>query len=304
MEGNFFSRLPEGIKQNILGLHREKGERWLRSLPDLIAEISEKWSLTVENFFPNLSYNYVAPCICADETRAVLKIGVPENDSIVKSEANYLKLLDGNGTVKLLRIDEEYCALLLERLIPGESLKRICQIDDDRATRIAARLLRRIRREVPVAMKFPALESWAKGLQKAEPVKFAPNEVKKARKYFAELNGASKRHTLLHGDFHHRNILSAQRESFVSIDPKGIVGDIGYDISVFLNNPRGWLSTHPNRQVILKRRIEIFAEAFAIEPRDLRKWAYAEAVLSAWWTFEDGGKDAEKQLANAEIWET
>ncbi|HEX8638812.1 MAG TPA: aminoglycoside phosphotransferase family protein, partial [Pyrinomonadaceae bacterium] len=84
----------------------------------------------------------------------------------------------------------------------------------------------------------------------------------------------------------------------------GIVGSIGYDISVFLNNPRGWLAAQPNRQELLKRRIEIFAEAFSIDPRDLRKWAYAEAVLSAWWTFEDGGKDAEKWLARAEIWES
>ena len=303
MEAKFFSRLPENFKQNILGLHGAKGERWLRDLPDLVAGISEKWSLAPGNFFPNMSNNYVAPCICADGTKAVLKIGVPEDDSIVKIEAGYLKLLDGDGAVKVLQVDEEYCALLLERLIPGVGLKKICQIDDDRASQIAVELLRRIRRNAPADSEFPALESWTKGFEKAERVNFAAEPVKKAREYFAELNGASKQHSLLHGDFHHQNILSAQRQPFLSIDPKGIIGNIGYDISVFLNNPRDWLAAHPNRRDILKRRVGIFAEAFGIEPRDLRRWAYAEAVLSAWWTFEDGGKDAEKQLANADIWE-
>ncbi|HEX8637555.1 MAG TPA: aminoglycoside phosphotransferase family protein, partial [Pyrinomonadaceae bacterium] len=211
METKFFSRLPENFKQNISGLHGAKGESWLRNLPDSVAEISEKWSITVEDFFPNLSYNYVAPCVCADGTEAVLKIGVPEDDSIVKCEASYLKLLGGNGAVKLLEIDEEHCVLLLEKLIPGESLKGICQIDDERATQIAVHLLRRIRREVPAANKFPTLESWAKGFQKAERINFAPDAVKKAQEYFAELNGASSRHSLLHGDFHHQNILSAKR---------------------------------------------------------------------------------------------
>jgi streptomycin 6-kinase len=108
---------------------------------------------------------------------------------------------------------------------------------------------------------------------------------------------------LLHGDLHHQNILSARRDSFLAIDPKGIIGDIGFEISVFLNNPRGWLLPNPDCRKIAQRRVKQFAEAFAIEPRDLCDWAYAEAVLSTWWTLEDGGSDWEKRLACAEIWD-
>lgn len=57
-----------------------------------------------------------------------------------------------------------------------------------------------------------------------------------------------------------------------------------------------------NRRAIAARRIEIFAEAFTVEPRDLQKWAFAEAVLSAWWTLEDGGSSWEKWLACADMW--
>jgi streptomycin 6-kinase len=102
---------------------------------------------------------------------------------------------------------------------------------------------------------------------------------------------------------HHQNILSARRDSFLAIDPKGIIGDVGFEISVFLNNPRGWLLPNPDCRKIAQRRVKQFAEAFAIEPRDLCDWAYAEAVLSTWWTLEDGGNDWEKWLACAEIWD-
>jgi streptomycin 6-kinase len=289
--------------ENIFGVCGERGEAWLNALPETIGELTEKWSLIVDKPFPNLSYNYVAPCVDARGNHAVLKIGLPESNPVIFSEARFLNFLAGKGTVNLLQIDEKRRALLLERAIPGEDLTRLCRIDDEQATHCAVEVLRRIQCE-SLPTEFPTLQSWTDDFQKAAPINFARDAMKKAQDYFAELLAASNNTRLLHGDFHHQNILSAERESFLVIDPKGIVGDIGFEISVFLNNPRGWLLSHPNRQTIGKRRLEIFSEAFAVEPRDLRKWAYAEAVLSAWWTIEDGGSDARKWLACADIWES
>lgn len=294
--------MPENFRRNILDLHREKGEQWLADLPDLIAEISGKWSLEVGESFPDLSYNFVAPCVCADGTNAVLKIGYHEKDSVVFSEAKYLTVLDGNGAVKLLRFDENHCALLLERLSPGENLIETATTDDEQATANAIQVMKKIRRSPPKNVEFSTLEKWVDSFLRAEKTDFNFAHIKKAQKIFERLIYSSEQ-LLLHGDLHHQNILSAGLDSYLAIDPKGIVGDIGFEISVFLNNPRGWLLTNPDRRKIAQRRVEQFAEAFAINPRDLRDWAYAEAVLSAWWTMEDGGGDWEKWLACAEIWE-
>ena len=297
--------LPAQFVENVIGVCGKRGQKWLSDLPEIVGKIAEKWTLKVENPFPNLSYNYVAPCVSrADGSRAVLKIGLPEDDdSVSASEADYLGLMGGNGSVKLLRFDPNNRALLLERLMPGDDLKQMCAADDERATRVAVEILRRIKRAPPLENKFPTLEKWVENFQKFVPADYA-DFIGKAQNYFAELIAASKENLVLHGDFHHQNILSAERESFLVIDPKGIVGDIGFEISVFLNNPRGWLLSHPNARAISERRIEIFAEAFAVAPSDLRKWAYAEAVLSAWWTIEDGGADAGKWLACTAIWES
>ncbi len=302
MEKKRFAHLPENFKRNIFGSHQKKGKRWLADLPDLIAEMSEKWLLTVDEPFPDLSYNFVAPCVCADGTNAVLKIGYNEKNSVIFGEAKFLTVLDGNGAVKLLRFDENYCALLLERLQPGENLIELAETDDEQATAHAIRVMKKIRRPPPKNVEFPALENWVGSVLRAKETSFDFGSVKKARKIFDRLIGSSKP-SLLHGDLHHQNILSARRDSFLAIDPKGITGDIGFEISVFLNNPRGWLLTNPDCRKIAQRRVEKFAEAFAVEPSDLRDWAYAEAVLSAWWTIEDGGTDAEKWLACAEIWD-
>jgi streptomycin 6-kinase len=300
---DYSGKLPDRFIRNIAGLHAEKGEKWLADLPEIIARIAEKWSLEMENHFQNLSFHYVAPCVRSDGTKAVLKIGFPEENSIIYSEAKILKILDGKGAVKLLNFDKNFCAILLERLLPGENLIRICKEDDERATAIAIELMKKFLHPAPTGSGFPTLREWTKGLSEAKNAPFPQEIIDRARNYFDELIGSSKQNFLLHGDLHHENILSAQRDSFLAIDPKGIIGDIGFEISVFLNNPRSWLLKHPNRAEILKKRLEMFAQNFEIEPQKLRKWAYAEAVLAAWWTFEDGGRDYEKWLACAEMWD-
>ena len=50
----------------------------------------------------------------------------------------------------------------------------------------------------------------------------------------------------MHGDLHHDNIVSAQREPWLVIDPKGLVGDPGYETGPFINNPYGRMETWPD----------------------------------------------------------
>jgi streptomycin 6-kinase len=102
---------------------------------------------------------------------------------------------------------------------------------------------------------------------------------------------------------HHENILSSERESFLAIDPKGIIGDVGYEISVFLINHFWWLSDDPDRREKMNDLIKQFSRSFEIKPQDLRKWAYAQMVLSSWWTFEENGANWERDLTLTEFWE-
>jgi len=220
MHQGYTNELPERFTRNIEELYAEEGKVWLAELPKLVEEIADKWSLKMEKPFLNLSFHYVVPCVCADGTKAVLKIGFAEENSIIYSEAKILSLLNGKGAVKLLYFDKDFCAILLERLVPGENLIGVCKQDDERATTIAIEVMKKFWRAPQDTNEFPSLEKWIEGLVKAENTLFPQHFIEKARNYFGDLIASSKGDFLLHGDLHHENILSAKRESFLAIDPK------------------------------------------------------------------------------------
>lgn len=297
-----FEHLPQKFREVILGAFREEGRQWLIGLPEIVKEIEENWSLVVKESFPNLSYHYVAPCVCADGSEAVLKIGFPGEAVNISNEVKMLKYLDGRKAVRLLRFDEKRFAFLLEKLTPGENLKTIFRTDEAKAVETAIEVMRAFWQKPPEDINFPALEDWVKGFDKAEQTEFPASYIKKARRIFDDLN-RSKQKMLLHGDFHHENILSAAREPFLAIDPKGIVGDIGYDISIFMINHFNWLKSEPDLQGKLSGALRKFSDAFEIEPQNLRKIIFAHTVLSAWWTFEENCDNWKSELDFAEIWE-
>lgn len=301
---NFASNLPENFRRSITEIFGEAGHAWLVELPSIIERISEKWSLKAEKHFLDLSYNYVAPCVLCDGRKAVLKIGFPKNKASVSRENKILKIFDGEGIVKALDFDEENCALLMERLLPGENLKKICKADDRKANQTAIEIMRKLWREPPVSTEIVTLDKWMRNFVEAENFQDETAQVfSKGRDFYRELLESSNQKILLHGDFHHENVLSAQREPFLAIDPRGIIGDIGYEISIFLNNPRSWILEHPDSKKILTNRIVQSSEAFEIEPKTLYQWASALPALAAFWSLQDKSSDWTKWSALTEIWE-
>jgi streptomycin 6-kinase len=101
---------------------------------------------------------------------------------------------------------------------------------------------------------------------------------------------------LLHGDFHHDNVLSAERAPWLAIDPKGMLGDPGYEIGPFLLNPLG----PPKPAAVLRRRLDILAEALDYEWDRLRQWAIAYAVLSSCWNAENHGQGWQSEMVMAQ----
>lgn len=294
-------KLPEKFVRLMTESHGASGAKWLAELPKIIAEIEANWQIKVGDSFENLSYHFVVPCRLYSGDEAVLKIGFPEQDSPVFNEAETLKLYNGQGAVKFLNLDEERLALLLEILKPGKTLREYFRGSEEECAGIAIKVLQKIIRKPPENNNFVRLEKWFAGFERAAKTNFPAETLKKARKFYEELSNAET--FLIHGDFHHENILSASREPFLVIDPKGIVGQIGYEISVFLNNHVWILKDDKDLIEKTQKVVRQFSEAFEIAPEVLKKWAYAQCTLSAWWTFEENGKNWKTDLEFAEIWE-
>ena len=293
-------QVPDGFSKKVIHIHGEAGADWLSRLPETIAECERRWSLKVMPPLDSLSHNYVAPVICADGKDAVLKLGVPHNDFM--NEMAALRLYDGAGMVKLLAGDVDLGAMLLERLMPGTSLSSLG--DDERATSVAAQVMRQSWRPPPPEHQFPTVSDWASGLENLRE-RFAGTTgpisaplVEKAETLFSELIGTMGAPVLLHGDLHHDNILSAVREPWLAIDPKGVVGEAEYEVGAFVRNR---LLTGPKPEMLLARRVDQFVDELGFGRERIVGWSLAQAVLSAWWSFEDTGHVWNEAIACAEL---
>jgi streptomycin 6-kinase len=278
------------------------GAGWLNRLPEIVARCEERWSLRVGPAFPELSYNYAAPATRADGTAAVVKLSFP--DAGFRAEAEALRLFDGRGAVRLLELDLDSGAMLLERLEPGLPLTTVH--DDDEATSIAADVLGQLWRGVPPEHPFPTVADWAHGLTRLRwnfgggtgPLP-APL-VERAEALFAELLTSQAEPVLLHGDLHHLNVLAASREPWLAIDPKGVVGEPAYDAGALLRNPAELLDT-PQPGKTLERRLDQLSEQLGLDRGRVARWGMSQAVLAAYWGWEDGGKVWDEALAFAEL---
>jgi streptomycin 6-kinase len=300
MNASFYKRLPEELKENVIGVCGQAGREWLRDLPNLISQIESQWNVEVGQHFSNLSYNFVAPATRSDGRKVVIKLGLPSEDKDIHGEASYLRCLNGNGVVRLLHEDKDLRALLLESAHPGSNLREVCASDPESAALIAAKLLNELKRSPPTNLEFVALRSWVKKLEDAEKYDFPAQCANKALEIFNSSSDHDQ--LLLHGDFHHLNILAHASNSFVAIDPKGIIGDLKYDIAVFLNNHRSWLRSFPDIHSSLDKSLAMFADKFGFSDEDLKRWAFAQKILSAFWTMTENGDGWQRQLASADIW--
>jgi streptomycin 6-kinase len=282
------------------------GVAWLRDLPALIADLSQRWRIIVGEPF-DLSYNYVARARRSDGAEAVLKVGPPWGGGEFGREIMALRLYDGDGGCQLLESDAERQAMLLERLRPGEMLLQVAADDDDTATRIGADVMRRLWRpasRIPDPGQFKPLAEWfdrAFTRHRSEyggPGPFPAAILDRDEAIAAELLASASDQVLLHGDFHHYNVLSSERAGWLAIDPKGMLGDPGYEIGPFLINPE--LSTTVKGPALLRRRLDVLAEALSYDRNRLRDWAIAHAVLSACWSGEGQGTSWRAPIAAAE----
>lgn len=306
-------QISEKFKRTITELYATDGSEWLNNLPALIVDCELRWALTVGSPFLPLSYNYVAPATRADGTRVVLKLGYPNPE--LRTEIEALQIYEGHGIVRLIASDIEQGILLLERLEPGTPLSRLSNAggtSSEQATSIAAQVMRQLWRpvpavQVPTGNHFPTVAQWGSGLRKLRDRfggtsgPFPEGLVAQAEGLFTDLIASMAEPVLLHGDLHHENILAAERQPWLAIDPKGLVGEPAYDVGAFLRNNLPQPLTMAGAGRILARRIAQMAEQLGFDAQRLRDWGIAQAVLSAWWSLEDHGHGWEWAIACAEV---
>ncbi|MER8902229.1 aminoglycoside phosphotransferase family protein [Mesorhizobium sp. M0772] len=264
-------------------------KRWKISAPELIAETfsSRIWKVRREDGSP-----------------AIVKALKPFDD--VEDELRgerYLAWRRGEGAVRLLGRDGH--RMLLE--YAGDTLLSdvLAKEGDNAATAIAAELMGGLfsptRHPAPPDLQ-PLRTRFASLFKKAGADRDAGEHSLyiEAAEIADRLLDAPHAVKPLHGDLHHDNILHGAR-GWLAIDPKGVLGDPGFDAANLFYNPLGRddLCLDPER---IAHMAEIFARTLGQTPAAILDHAIAYGCLSAAWHHEDeNAVDENRELSVAGV---
>lgn len=232
-------------------------DEWRARAPGLAQEAAERWSLRLGEPYPPGAGSLTLRAELPDRTPAVLKIGWPHFEAQYEPQA--LAHYDGRGAVRLLAHDPELTALLLERCEPGTPLLELA--DEGEAFRIAAGVLRRLWRAPADGHPFDLLADLAAGWAQLPGLAGLP---------VRELAGSQGELVVCHQDFHRGNVLRAEREPWLAIDPKPIVGEREFDTAALLRDGPGDLGA----------RLDLLSGELGLDRERMRLWGVVHAV--AW----------------------
>jgi streptomycin 6-kinase len=263
----------------------------MRPLRDMFDEHLRRWNLTIDGPPMVTPTSGLLP-VRRGDTAAMLKVAVNEEEE----RGNRLMIWwNGCGAARVLA--HAGAAILMERAEAGVSLADLVRDGrDDEASGIMCALLRRLhapRGEVaPVVVP---LAAWFEPLGSAAE---AQGGIMRAAAETASRLLATQRDIVpLHGDMHHRNVLRFGARGWRAIDPKGLVGERGFDHANIFCNPDERAATAPGR---LARQVKVVADAAGLQPDRLLSWVLAWSGLSAAFCLEDG-LSSDRALAVAAI---
>jgi streptomycin 6-kinase len=255
-------------------------DRWLRDLPDLVAELERDWSITVGPSYEDPTEAFVAEAALADGTPAVLKVHIARPGQHARNEITVLRLADGAGCARLLRADEARGALLLERL--GPSLSRL-DLPMGERHEILCSAAARVWRPAPDC----ALPTGAdKGRLLADVIPATWERLGRPCSERAVADALAclgrriaghddERAVLVHGDVHQWNALQAADGGFRLVDPDGLLAEAEYDLGIVMReDPVELLHGDPHE------RSRWLAARCGLNATAIWEWGVAERVAT------------------------
>lgn len=269
-----------------------EGRDWLARLPGLVEACGKQWSITLGEPFAYAFASLALPATRKDGSAAVLKIQFPDRES--EHEAAALELIGGDGAVRLIAYDAERRALLLECAEPGTPLK---ELEPDRALDVFVDLLPRLWKPAGAPFRPLAEEAawWAGSL---------PDDFERAGRPFEQalldaaieaietLSVSQGEQVLVNQDMHADNVIRAEREPWLLIDPKPLSGEREFGIAAAI---RGRELGHSREAVV--HRLDRLSRELHLDRERARRWALAHTVA---WAFD--GDEADRAHVEIARW--
>ncbi len=258
---------------------------WLERLPRIFAGLVEEWELTYDGA-PRHGYcSLVVPVRTTGGRPAALKVALPDDES--EHEHLALQHWQGNGAVLLLRADPRRYAMLLERLHPED----LTGLGDVEACEVAAGFYRRL--HVPALPQLRPLTEyvgrWNAGLAALPkdapmPRRLVEQAVSLAASFLTDEASTGR---VIHGDLHYENVLAADREPWLVIDPNPMSGDPHYEVAPLLWNRWDEVVGSGRVRDAVRRRFHAVVDTAELDEDRARDWVVVRALHDAYWSVDD-----------------
>ncbi|MFB7300909.1 aminoglycoside phosphotransferase family protein [Streptomyces rubiginosohelvolus] len=267
----------------------EEGRAWIAGVPALAAHLLERWQLRRDGAVRSGQASLVLPVLRRDGTRAVLKLQLPREETTAALIG--LRTWNGDGMVRLLDHDPASSGMLLERLDGARTLASID--DDDVAMGILADLHARLV-AVPAPQGLRGLGEVAAAMLEQVPQAVArltdPADRDLLRGWASAVAELADEpgDRLLHWDLHYDNVLAAEREPWIAIDPEPLAGDPGFDLWPALDSRWDDVVAKGDPLRVVRRRFDLLTDTLGLDRARAAGWTLGRLLQNALWDIEDG----------------
>jgi streptomycin 6-kinase len=284
--------VPPGLVRAFAG--RPEASGWLAGLPQQVADALDRWDLSLDLAPGEPAWHgnaaLVVPVRAADGAPAALKVSWPHREAT--HEALGLRVWAGDGAVRLLASDGAWTHLL-ERL---DRTRDLTCVPVDEAVEVVGGLLARLHVPAPDGLDTTGgelVEGPARWTERsARFAALVPEAlVREARAVAADLATDPRDGTLLHTDLHYTNVLAAEREPWLAIDPKPHSGDAAYEVAPLLWNRWAEAVASGDLAGAVRRRFDIACGAADLDVERARAWVLVREVDNVLWSAEVGALD-------------
>ena len=297
--------LPFQIPQTFLAF-ADRGEAfaaWLEALPRLVRDIVDEWELTFDGPPMHGYCALVVPVRTTVGEPAVVKFAWPHDEE--EHEHLGLQAWQGDGMVRLYRADPKRHVMLLERLHASEDLTSVWDVE---ACQIVAGFYRRI--HIPALPQLRTLTSyisrWNADLERLPtdapvPRRLVEQTISLGRSFVSD---DASDGTMIHGDLHYENVLAADREPWLVIDPKPMSGDPHYEVAPLLWNRWDEVVESGNVRDAVRRRFHTVVDTAELDEDRARDWVIVREMNNAMWAIEDANAARRGLTAEDREWIT